>query len=145
MLAGNLKQDFHFGKFTLENNAVYQLSSNQSVLPLPELTLYHNLYYHDLWFKVLSMQIGADVRFHTAYFAPAYMPATGQFHVQDEMKIGNYPVMHVYINAHLKRTRFFAQYYHINQLFMKGNYYSMPYYPINPATFRMGLTWNFYD
>jgi hypothetical protein len=91
------------------------------------------------------MQIGADVRYHTAYYAPSYMPATGQFFVQDKMKIGNYPVMNVYINAHLKRTRFFVQYYHLNQLFMQGDYYSMPYYPINPATLKMGLTWNFYD
>jgi hypothetical protein len=145
VLAANLKQDFHLGSFTLENNVIYQLSSNQSVLPLPEITLFHNLYYHGLWFKVLSMQIGADMRYHTAYYAPSYMPATGQFFVQDEMKIGDYPVMSVYINAHLKRTRFFAQYYHVNQLFMKGDYYAMPMYPINPATFRIGLTWNFYD
>lgn len=145
VVAANLKQDFRVGSFTLENNVVYQLSSNQSVLPLPEIALYHNLYYHGLWFKVLSMQIGADVRYHTAYYAPSYMPATGQFFVQDKMKVGNYPVMNVYINAHLKRTRFFVQYYHLNQLFMKGDYYSMPYYPINPATLKMGLTWNFYD
>lgn len=146
VLAANLKQDFHLGKsITLENNVVYQLSSDQSVLPLPELALYHNLYYHGLWFKVLSMQIGADVRYHSAYYAPSYMPATGQFFVQDQVKIGNYPVMNVYINAHLKRTRFFIQYYHLNQLFMKGDYYSMPLYPINPAILKMGLTWNFYD
>ena len=145
ILAGNLKQDFHVGSFTLENQAVYQLSSNQSVIPLPTVVLYHNLYYHGLWFKVLSMQMGVDVRYHTTYYAPSYMPATGQFYVQDRMKIGNYPVMNVYLNAHLKRTRFFVQYYHINQLFMKGNCYSMPYYPINPATFKIGLTWNFYD
>jgi hypothetical protein len=145
VVAANLKQDFRVGSFTLENNVVYQLSSNQAVLPLPEIALYHNLYYHGLWFKVLNMQIGADVRYHTAYYAPSYMPATGQFFVQDKMKIGNYPVMNVYINAHLKRTRFFIQYYHLNQLFMQGDYYSMPYYPINPATLKMGLTWNFYD
>lgn len=145
VIGANLKQDFHLGAFTLENNVVWQLSSHQEYLPLPDLTLYHNLYYHDVWFKVLSIQAGVDMRYHSLYYAPAYMPATGQFHVQDFMKIGNYPVMNVYINAHLKRTRFFAQYYHVNELFMRGNYYSMPLYPINPATFRMGLTWNFYD
>lgn len=145
VLAANVQQDLHLWSFTLENHAIYQLSSHQSVIPLPELALYHNFYYHGLWFKVLSMQMGADVRYHTTYYAPSYMPATGQFYVQDNFKIGNYPVMSVYLNAHLKRTRFFLQYYHINQLFMKGDYYAMPYYPINPATFRMGLSWNFYD
>lgn len=145
VVGADLKQDFHIGKFTLENNVVYQLSSHQDKLPLPDITLYHNLYYHDLWFKVLSVQMGVDMRYHTAYYAPSYMPATGQFYTQNEMKIGNYPVMNLYLNAHLKRTRFFAQYYHVNQLFMKGDYYSMPYYPLYPAIFKMGLTWNFYD
>lgn len=145
LVSADLKQKFKLGRFALENNVVYQLSSRQDILPLPTLALFHNLYYHDLWFKVLSIQIGADVRYHTAYYAPSYMPATGQFYVQDKIKIGNYPVMNVYFNAHLKRTRFFAQYYHVNQLFMSGDYYSLPYYPLNPATFRMGITWNFYD
>lgn len=145
VLAANLKQDFKVGKFTLENNAVYQLSSHQEYLPLPTLTLFHNLYYNGLWFKVLSVQMGVDVRYHSLYFTPSYMPATGQFYVQNQKKTGNYPLMNVYVNAHLKRTRFFAQYYHVNNLFMKGDYYSMPYYPLYPAQFRMGLTWNFYD
>lgn len=145
VLSANLKQDFRLGKFTLENNVVYQASSKQDVLPLPTLTLFHNLYYHDKWFKVLSVQVGANVRYHTAYYAPAYMPAIGQFYSQHEMKVGNYPIMNVYGNFHLKRTRFFIEYYHVNQLFMKGVYYSMPHYPVNPAILKMGLTWNFYD
>ena len=145
VLSGNLKQDFHVGKFGLENNVVYQVSSQPGILPLPDLTLYHNLYYDDLWFKVLSMQIGVNVRYHTAYYAPAYMPATGQFYTQTKTLIGNYPVVNAYLNFHLKRTRFFLEYYHINQMFMKGSYYSMPNYPIDPAIMKMGVSWNFYD
>jgi hypothetical protein len=145
VLAARVHQDFKLGSFVLENQVVYQLSSDQNRLPLPMLASYHNLYYSDVWFKVLSMQIGVDMRYHTLYHAPQYMPAIGQFYVQQSKLIGNYPVANVYINAHLKRTRFFAQYYHVNQLFMRGDYYSMPLYPLNPATFRMGISWNFYD
>jgi len=145
VVSANLNQDFHLGKFALENNVVYQLSSQENVLPLPTLALYHNLYYHDKFFKVLSIQIGANVRYHTSYYAPAYMPATGQFHTQTLTKIGNYPVMNVYLNCHLKRTRFFVEYYHINQKFMNGAYFSMPNYPINPAILKLGLSWNFYN
>lgn len=145
VVGANLKQDFHVGKFTLENNVVYQLSSQPNILPLPDLTLYHNLYFHDKWFKVLSFQLGVNVRYHTAYYAPAYMPATGQFYTQSDIKIGNYPVMNVYVNCHLKRTRFFVEYYHVNQLFMNDDYFSMPNYPIDPAILKMGLSWNFYD
>lgn len=145
VLAADLKKNFRFRKFHLENNLVYQASSHQDILPLPALTLFHNLYYLDKWFDVLSMQIGANVRYHTAYYAPKYMPATGQFYVQSDKKIGNYPVMNAYVNAHLKRTRFFLEYYHFNELFMRGAYFSMPGYPIFPAMFKVGLSWNFYD
>lgn len=145
VISARLSQDLHLGKITLENEGVYQLSSHQEILPLPTLTLFHNLYYHDKWFDVLSMQIGVNARYHTAYFAPSYMPATGRFYNQSDVKIGNYPVFNVYLNAHLKRTRFFAEIFHVNQWLMKGDYYSIPLYPINPAIFKVGLTWNFYD
>lgn len=145
VLAVNLRQDFRVGKFYLENNVVYQVSSHPEALPLPALTLYHNLYYLDQWFKVLDVQFGIDMRYHTAYYAPNYMPATGQFFVQEDVKIGNYPVLNAYLNFHLKQVRFFIKYNHFNQLFMDGDYFSMPNYPINPATFRVGLSWNFYN
>jgi len=145
VLAANLKQDFHLGKFSLENNVVYQVSSQPNILALPNLVLFHNLYFHDLWFHVLTAQLGVNVRYHTAYFAPAYMPATGQFYSQTYSKIGNYPVVNAYANFHLKRTRFFVEYYHINQMFMQGDYYSMPHYPVNPSIMKLGISWNFYD
>ena len=145
ILSLNVKQDFHLGVFTLENNVVYQLSSNQEIIPLPTLALYHNLYYHSKWFDILNMQIGVDVRYHTAYYAPELMPAIGQFFNQREMMVGNYPVMNAYINVHLKKARFYLKYYHINEFFMNDVYYSMPHYPLAPAILKMGLTWCFYD
>ncbi|MDD3078270.1 MAG: putative porin [Paludibacter sp.] len=146
ILSADLKKNFHFGKFGLDNNIVAQLTSNDEIIPLPALALYHNFYYDDKWFaKVLSVQLGVNVRYNTAYYAPGYMPATGQFYNQHTMKVGNFPVVNVYANLHLKRTRFYIEYYHLNQKFMKDIYYSMPDYPINPAVVKMGLTWNFYD
>lgn len=145
ILSADLKQDFHFGKFTLENNAVYQASSNQDVLPLPQISLFHNLYYHAKWFQDLYVQIGANVRYHSTYFAPSYMPATGQFYNQKEVKIGDYPMVNAYLNFHLKQARFFLEYYHVNYYFMKGMYLSMPNYPLNPVVVKMGLSWNFYN
>ena len=145
VIAANLRQDFHVGKFALDNTVVYQVSSQKSVLPLPMLTLYNNLYYHDLWFNVLSVQLGVNLRYHTTYYAPSYMPATGQFYNQGTTLIGNYPEMSVYANFHLKRTRFFIEYYNISQMFINDGYYSMPSYPINPALIKIGISWNFYN
>lgn len=146
IISANLKQNFKFGRFGLENNVVYQVSSNQDVIPLPMLALYHNLYYHDIWFKVLGIQAGVDMRYHSSYFAPILMPATGQFYVQNHTKVGNFPVMSAYLNFHLKQTRFFFEYFHLNQQFTKGvAYLSMPGYPIDPAIVKMGVSVNFYN
>jgi len=145
ILAINLKKDFHVGKFGLENNVVYQVSSQPGILALPQLTLYENIYFHDLWFKVLSVQMGVNLRYHTSYYAPSYMPATGQFINQSKTLIGNYPMMNAYLNLHLKRARFFVEYFHVNQMFMTGPSFSMPNYPIDPVNMKLGISWNFYD
>ena len=145
VLSADLKQDVSYGVFTLENNVIYQVSSNQDVLPLPMLTLYHNFYYHDKWFVDLYPQFGVSVRYHTNYFAPSYMPATGQFYNQKTNEIGNYPVLSVYANFHLKKSRFFFEYNNLGRYFLQGWGYHMPNYPINPPMFKMGLSWNFYN
>lgn len=133
-------------RFHLDVQAVYQLTGNRDVLPLPDVALYGNFYYKDKFFKVLTVQLGASVRYHTAYYGNAYMPALGQFYLQKDLLIGNYPEMNVYANFHLKTVRFFVQYYHLNKgLFGGTNYLSMPNYPINPGTFQFGLSWNFWE
>ena len=146
VLSADLKANLHAWRFHLDNQVVYQLSSNQTILPLPELALYSNLYYKDTWFKVLHAQLGVSVRYHTAYYGNTYMPATGAFYLQNDYLVGNYPEMNVYLNFHLKRMRFYVQYANWNATVFGGNnYFSMPYYPQNPATFQFGLSWTFYD
>ena len=143
-----LTQNFHFGIFHLDNEITWQKSSS-SVLPLPTWNLYHNFYIlTKIAKKVLNVQLGADVRYFSEYYAPTYAPALQQFHLQDEtnhIKIGNYPVVSVYANFQLKRTRFFAMFYHINEGMGSRRYFYAPHYPINPRLFKLGISWNFYD
>ena len=146
VLAVDLLAKLRAWRFHLDVQAVYQLTGNRDVLPLPDVALYGNFYYMDKFFKVLTVQLGTSVRYHTEYYGNAYMPALGQFYLQKDVIIGNYPEMNVYANFHLKTVRFFVQYYHLNKgLFGGTNYLSMPYYPINPATFQFGLSWNFWE
>ncbi len=98
--------------------------------------------------KVLSVQLGADVRYFTKYNAPAYMPAIQNFYLQPEegkVEIGGYPIVNVYANLHLKRTRFYVMMYHVNQGISRPDYFLSPHYPINPRVLKFGLSWNFYD
>lgn len=149
VLSATLSQNFRLGVFHLDNEVIWQKSSDETVLPLPDLSLYHNFYMQfKLAKKVLSVQLGADVRYFTKYNAPAYMPAIQQFHLQpdnDRVEIGGYPVVNVYANLHLKRTRFYVMMYHVNKGISKPDYFLAPHYPINPRILKLGLSWNFYD
>lgn len=144
-----LRQDFKLGIFHLDNEITYQKSSNQNVLPLPELTLYHNLYIKfGLAKKVLQIEMGADVRYFTQYYAPDYTPAIGQFYLQNKetrYKLGGYPLLNGYINLHLKRTRIFIAMYNLIQGQGEKSYFLAPHYPLNPRLLKFGLSWNFFD
>ena len=143
-----LTQNFHFGIFHLDNEITWQKSSSD-VLPLPTWSLYHNFYIlTKIAKKVLNVQLGADVRYFSEYYAPAYAPGLQQFHIQNEadrIKIGNYPVVNVYANLQLKRTRFFVMLYHVNEGMGSRRYFYAPHYPMNQRLLKFGVSWNFYD
>ena len=149
ILSATLKQNFRAGIFHLDNEVTWQKSSNETVLPLPQISVYSNLsLLTKLAKKVLTVQLGADVRYFTKYNAPAYTPSIQQFHLQpenDQVEIGGYPIVNVYANLHLKRTRLFAMYSHVNQGMGTRNSFLVPHYPINPNLLRIGVSWNFYD
>ena len=149
VLSATLTQNFKLGIFHLDNEVTWQKSSKEEILPLPDLSLYHNFYLlTKLAKKVLTLQLGADVRYFTSYYAPAYMPATQQFHLQseeDRVEIGGYPIVDVYANLHLKRTRIFVMMSHVNAGMGQPNYVLAPHYPINQRVLKIGLSWNFYD
>ena len=144
-----LRQDFKLGILHLDNEVVYQKSSNQQVLPLPDLVLYHNLYIQfGLAKRVLNIELGADVRYFTQYYAPDYAPAIGQFYLQNpetRFKLGGYPLVNAYLNLHLKRTRIFVQMYNLIQGTGEKSYFLAPHYPLNPRILKVGLSWNFFD
>lgn len=149
VFSAKLRQDFKLGILHLDNEVVYQKSSNSTILPLPDLVLYHNLYIRaGLAKKVLTVELGADVRYFTQYYAPDYAPAIGQFYLQNpetRYKLGGYPLVNGYLNIHLKRTRIFVMMYNLVQGTGERSYIFAPHYPLNPRAFKFGISWNFFD
>jgi len=149
IISATFTQNFRVGIFHLDNEVTWQKSSNTAIIPLPQISLYHNFYLQTtLAKKVLSVELGADVRYFSKYYAPAYTPAIQQYHLQsadDQIEIGGYPIVNVYANLHLKRTRFFVMMSHVNQGMGTKNYFLAPHYPINPRLLKIGLSWNFFD
>ena len=148
LLTLSLSQDFRLGPVNWENVLTYQKSSEETVIPLPALNIYTNLYLRFKLARVLKCDLGADARFFTKYYAPDYSPALGQFAVQEgenRIQVGNYPVVNVYANFHLKRTRFFVMMSHVNAGNGNRMYFFTPHYPLNQRIFRFGVSWNFFN
>ena len=149
LLTAQLEQNFRLGILNWENQFTYQHSSKESVLPVPAFNAYTNLYIKFKIVKVLNVDLGADMRYFTSYEAPDYSPYMGQYTVQgngeNNVKIGNYPIVNVYANVHIKHTRFFVMMSHINAGQGDKNYFFAPHYPMNERVFRIGVSWNFFN
>ena len=144
-----LQQKLKFGILHLDGEVAYQKSSEQSIIPLPELSVYGNLYIKGGLVKnVLQAELGADVRYFTKYNAPDYSPVIGQFYLQNpenQIAIGGCPMVNVYANLHWKRTRIFLMMYNVNQTMGNSRYFLAPHYPISPRILKLGISWNFFD
>ncbi len=142
VFSARLHQNIRAGILHWDNRITYQTSSNQSVISLPELAIYSNLY---LKFKIatLFVQFGVDCNYYTNYYAPKYQPATATFANQNQIKFGNYPLMNAYANLKLSKARFYVLFSHVNQGWFSKNYFSMADYPLNPRRFQIGVSVDF--
>ena len=149
VLSLQVKQDFTLGPLNWDNIVTYQNASIKSVLPLPTLNLFSNLYLKFKIAKVLTVELGGCLTYFTAYDAPDYLPQISQFAIQkngnSKVEIGNYPFVDIYANMHLKRARFFVAMSHVNAGSGTKNYFLAPHYPTNTRVLRLGVSWNFYN
>ena len=70
ILTAYLKKDFKASVFHFDHKALFQLSSNQEVVPLPMLALNFRYYIQAPLVKnVLTVQLGVDATFTTKFYA----------------------------------------------------------------------------
>jgi len=147
--AGTLEKDFRAGKFHFLFHLYGQYTSEPEILPLPAFTGMQTTYF-DHWLVpgVLHMQVGYDIRYFTAYYAYAYMPATGVFHLQHETELGNYPLFNAFVDFKLKRMHISVMGESLNTILngtLEKKYFTVYRYPLTEARVKIGISWAFYD
>jgi hypothetical protein len=146
VLSVALNKDFSFFNWHLDNKIVYQIAPDSCIIRIPEYILEHSLYYENNLLKdALLVQIGASLFFTSSFYANSYMPATGQFYLQNDKKTGNYPFIDFFINAQVKNVRIFFKIDHLNSGWSGNNYMVTPDYPYPDRTFKLGVSWKFFD
>lgn len=141
-----VKKDIYVGNWVFANHVIYQYIPDSSIIRLPKLVTDHSIYYEDKVFNnALKLQAGVDVFYTSSFFGNAYMPATSQFYLQNETKIGNYPYVDVFVNFKIRTVRAFLKYEHVNAGLLGNVYFMTPHYPMSDGSFLFGLSWDFYN
>jgi hypothetical protein len=146
-LSVKASNEFKFGKFAIENTVLYQKADQQdAILNVPEIVTRNTIYYSNYMFKkALYFQTGMTLNYFTKYYANDYNPVIGEFFVQNQKEIGNYPNLDFFVNARIQRTRIYVKAEHFNSSFSGNNFYSAPNTPYRDFMIRFGLIWNFFQ
>ncbi len=146
-LSLKLSKEISYGNFSLDNTLLLQKTTQtQNIINVPQLVARNTLYYTDTAFKnAMEFQTGITFNIFTSYYANDYNPVIGEFFVQEQRKIGNFPLLDLFFNAKIRQTRIYFKAEHFNSSFSKANFYAAPSYPYRDFIIRFGLVWNFFQ
>tara|TARA_B100000809_G_scaffold266760_2_gene331298 strand:+ start:32268 stop:34256 length:1989 start_codon:yes stop_codon:yes gene_type:complete len=139
--------ELKFGYFALDTDFIYQsVTQGAAVYKLPDIIVRSTFYFSKVFFKKKSLflQTGATVNYFTAYKANNYNAVLGEFTLQTTDEIGGKPILDLFINAQIRRTRVYFKFENILSLTDKNYYYSTPNKPYKDFTIRFGFVWNFF-
>lgn len=145
VLSASVENEFRIWMLHFDNRVLYQVSSDQQVLPLPKLAL--NLKYFiefNVVKDVMRMQLGLNATFTTKYYMQAYAPDTGVFYNQERELIGSVPYFDAFANIQWKTASLFVKYTNCFKDWPSSDYFSAYRY-IRPCEgFKFGILWPFY-
>ena len=152
VLSATLRKDFKLGPLHLDHRALVQVSSKPEVLPLPTASLNFRYYLefvvqrNERRQNVMTMQVGADAYYNTAWYSPAWNPNLGVFHNQTERQYTNGPWFDLFVNVQWKRACVFIKYENAGMGWplLHPDYFSADRYIVTQSGLKFGIFWPFY-
>jgi hypothetical protein len=150
MVIPGVKSIFSLGKkFFWESEAYYTLLSGSSadVFRIPQWVVNSRIYFDSPMFdENLFIQIGIDGRYRSDNFAYNYNPAMQQFFLQNDFNVFAYPVLDLFINARINRTRVLVRFNHLNiNMMEQPGYFVTPYFTGLRRVLDVGISWPLFD
>ncbi len=136
-----LTENIKLGRFHFDNTLAFQRPT-ENFIRLPDIYSKNSLYVEGKIFKkAMLARVGFDLRYASAWFAPAYMPLTGQFYVQETEKVAAHPSLDAFLSFKVQSFRFFVKMENLLGAYTGSRYYQIYNYPVPEATFRFGIRW----
>ena len=148
ILSASLNKNITFLRLLhLDNRLLFQVSSNEDVIPLPSLAVNSRFYIQfNVKKDIMQMQIGADAWYNTKYCSPSWSPATGAFYNQNKVKYNNGPFIDAFVNVQWKRACIFIKVENVGQGWPmdKFDYFSANHFIRTQRALKFGIYWPFY-
>ena len=143
------RKDFSLGPLHNENWLGLQRTATEAFAG-PQLYSHHSLFVEGKIFKkVMLARFGVNGRFTSAYNAPAYSPAVGQFLVQQQRTLPFTPLVDVFASFKVKTFRFFLRIDNVLSQPLNSHFFQTLDYPLpfgfNNGGVRFGINWRLVD
>ena len=145
---GTISKEFKYRKFGFDNRITYQkVMEGDRVFKVPELITRTTLYFSSYVFKgkPMYLQTGVTMKYHSLYTPDLYNPLLNEFYVQKESYLGNFRTYDLFLNAEVRRTRFYIKYENFTSKWAQANYFTTKRYPGRDSVVRFGFVWNFFN
>ena len=146
VITAKFKKEFQLKGVGTHIMVMYQKSSNDNVVRLPEMVAKANFFFRfPLFKKALIIHPGVDLTYITSYKGYGYNPALMQFYSHDKNPLKDQLYIDLYINFKIKRARVFVKYQNLGSHLGTYNYFLVRGYPQQNAVLKFGLSWRFID
>lgn len=146
-LSIKVSKEFKWWKLALDNTMLYQqVDQDSAILNVPQFVTRNSLYFSNYFFKkAMFLQTGFVFNYFSKHYINDYNPITSEAFVQNQKKVGDFPMIDFFVNARIRQTRIFLKAEHFNSSMTGNKFYTAPNYPYRDFIIRFGLVWNFFQ
>ena len=147
ILSVTLDKNLELFKFLhLDHRVLFQLSSNQEVVPLPMMSANARYYVQFGINNAMTMQLGANIFYYTKYNLQRWNPNVGVFYNQTSTEYGNAPYIDLFANMKWQNACVFVKWENAGMGWPldTADYFSADGHIRTPRIFKLGLFWPFH-
>ena len=144
ILAATAENELKLGPVHWDNRALFQVSSNDTVAPLPRFALNSRLYFEFTVVEdAMDMQIGVNGLFTTGFYIQNYSPDLGVFFNQRRDPVATNAYFDGFVNMQWKCVCLFIKYTDCFRGWPNSDTFSAYHYIRPQHGFKFGVFWPF--
>lgn len=141
-IQSTVRLNWQWRKWVGEHYLRHQLVSDYTIQAVPDWYAKTMVYYESPLFEAaMTARLGFNVDYFTAYHAMAYMPALGKMYLQNEVEIGDYPLLTAFVETQIQSATIRLQARNISDILLDEAHFVLPGYPYPPMAIEFAVRW----